>query len=215
MLERGSAQRLDLTLQVAVFEPRTRRAAQAQRDGRDDDLAAQRMLEEALAVAEAAVRGIHHQHVARLDAEHLDALERILHLAAVGPDVLHRRGPRLAGNEREVLQAPEPPLDAPGHQRVPLDARLDAQPDRAALLAERRDALAHRAEEHPLVVTREEYVVAAAEDVPLTRRAGGEEFAQLVRRLEFNQTGSRLRDVETVAVAQVDMLKFSNHDVQS
>ena len=184
-------------------------------DGRDDDLPAQLVLEDALAVAEGAVRGIEREPVARPDAEHLHAADRIAGLAAVGADVLHGSGARLAGNEREILDAPQTAFDGPGDQIVPLDPRLDAQAHLVALVGQQLDAAGHGREQHAVVVLCEEDVVAAGEDRPAVGHPCGEDRTQVVGRFKLDEPPGVLRDAETVAVAQVDVVKFSDHDVQS
>ena len=161
-------------------------------DGCDDHAPFQVVLEDAFAVAESAVRGVERQQVARFDAVHLDPADRVLRFAAVGPDVLHRGGPRLAGDQREVFDAPQTAFDGPFHQVVPFDARLDA-----------------------VVIFGEKDVVAPGEHRPPPGNPRGEKRAQILGRFEFYEACGPLVDAETVAPAQADLVKFSNHGMQS
>ena len=173
------------------------------------------MLEDALAVAEAAVCGVECEHGTRLDAVHFDPLDRVSGLAAVGPDVLHGGRAGLSGDQREVLDAPQPALDRPLDQVVPFDARFGPYADPLSVVRDDSDAAGDRGQQHPVVVAGEEDVVAAAQDGPAFGYAAGEELPQVGRGLEFDEPLGPLCDAEAVAVAQVDMMKFSDHDVQS
>ncbi len=211
----AAAAGLDLALHVAVAQPGPGRVREGDLDGGDDHPPFQVVFEDALAVSESAVRGVERQHCARLDAVHLDPADRVLRLAAVGPDVLHRRRARLAGDQREVLDAPQSASDGPFHQIVPLDARIGPHADLVAVVAQEGDPPGDGRQEHAVVVPGEEDVVASGQDRPFFRNPRGEERAQVFGRFEFDEARGLLIDAEAVARAQADLVKFSDHGVQS
>ena len=213
--QRGASAGFDLALHVAVAQFRTRRMREAYFDGCDDHAPFQVVLEDAFAVAESAVRGVERQQVARFDAVHLDPADRVLRFAAVGPDVLHRGGPRLAGDQREVFDAPQTAFDGPFHQVVPFDARLDAQANFVAVVAQKGDLPGHGGQQHAVVIFGEKDVVAPGEHRPPPGNPRGEKRAQILGRFEFYEACGPLVDAETVAPAQADLVKFSNHGMQS
>ena len=124
-------------------------------------------------------------------------------------------GAGLAGDEREVFDSPESSFDGPFDQIVPFDAGLGAHADRLAALFEDRDLPGDGRQEQTIVILREEDVVASGEDHPARGDAAGKDFAQVVGRFELDQMRRPLFDAETVAVAQADLVKFSDHDAQS
>ena len=213
--QRGASAGFDLALHVAVAQFRARRMREAYFDGCDDHAPFQVVLEDAFAVAESAVRGVERQQVARFDAVHLDPADRVLRFAAVGPDVLHRGGPRLAGDQREVFDAPQTAFDGPFHQVVPFDARLDAQANFVAVVAQKGDLPGHGGQQHAVVIFGEKDVVAPGEHRPPPGNPRGEKRAQILGRFEFYEACGPLVDAETVAPAQADLVKFSNHGMQS
>ena len=173
------------------------------------------MLEDAFAVTETAVRGVERHAFAVFHAEHLDPLDRILRLAAVGANVLNGRRPGLARDQREVFDPPQSALYGPLHQVVPFDPGVGAHVYRAPLFAEQGDPLRDGGQQQPVVVLCEKYVVAAAQDAPAVGDSAAENRVQILLGLEFGEPGGVLLDAETVASAQAGLVKFSDHDVQS
>ena len=211
--QRDTAAGFDLALHVAVAQPRPRRARKPDVHGRDDDAPPQFVLEDAFAVAEAAVSGVDDHCRAVVGAEHVHPLDHVFGFAAVGADVLHRGRARLAGYERKVFDAPQAAFHGPFHEVVPLDARIGPHADRVALFAEGRDLPGDGRKQQSVVVAREEDVVAAAQHRPAFGHAAAEDRSQVLFGLEFGETRRLLSDAEAVASAQVDLVEFSDHAV--
>jgi hypothetical protein len=174
--QRDASPRFDLCGQVPVFEAGSGRAAQRKADRSDDYTSPQGAFEDAVPVPERAVFSVQDERVEGLCAEHLDASDRILGLAAVSPDVLNRSSPDFAGDEREVFQSPQFVLYGPFDQVVPLDARVGFDRHAVRLFVHDADTLCHRGQQRTGIVLREEDVVASSEDVPRIRHSFLEEF---------------------------------------
>ena len=218
MLRSVMPPRLGLAQQIAVTQIGPRTAAQPEGDRRDDDPPPQRMFEDALAVAEGTMFPREDQRVACIRAKHLDALDRIFRLCAVSPDVLHRRRPDLARDEREVLDAPQVAFDGPRHQVVPLDARFGTHGHGVGRLGHGVGRLGHdvdrrgaRGQQHTVEILREENVVAPRQHRPFRGRPLPEKGGQVVRRFELDEPRGPLPHVETVAAGEVDVIKIPNH----
>ena len=82
-----------------------------------------RMLEDGVAVAKAALRGIQAERLAGGQIEGVERFKPILQLHAIGTDVLHGRGAHRARDERQIFQPWEPVRQRPGHSIVPDLAR--------------------------------------------------------------------------------------------
>jgi len=63
------------------------------------------VLEDRVAVAEGALRGIKREALTRGQVHRVQRLEAVLQLYAIGTDVLHRRCAHGAGDQRQVFQA--------------------------------------------------------------------------------------------------------------
>ena len=154
-----------LLLQLEVAEHRLPRPRQAKAHARDQAAAGERMLEDAVAVAEGADRRRRASTLRPVtQVDRVERLEAVLQLDAVGADVLHRRGADRAGNQRQVLQPGQPCASVQVDEVVPVlaGAGLD-DPGVGALLDDAHAA--HLDLEHDLRhVARQDDVAAAAED---------------------------------------------------
>lgn len=110
---------------------------------------------------------------------------------------------------------PHSALDGPFHQVVPLDACVDAQSDFVAVVAHKGDLPGRGGQQHAVVILGEEDVVASGEHRPPSGNPRGEKRAQILGGFEFYEVRGPLVDAETVAPAQADLVKFSNHGMQS
>ena len=95
------------------------------------------------------------------------------------------------------------------------DPRLDAQANFVAVVAQKGDLPGHGGQQHAVVIFGEKDVVAPGEHRPPPGNPRGEKRAQILGRFEFYEACGPLVDAETVAPAQADLVKFSNHGMQS
>ena len=213
--QRGAAAGLDLAFDVAVPEPGRGVRESSSSTAVMMTRPLEGVFEDAFAVSESAVCGVEREHRRGFDAEHLHAADRIGGFGPVGSDILHGGGAGLPGDEREVFQPPEAAFDGPLHEVVPLDPGFGPHAECRAALFEGRDLSRNGREEQTVVVLRKEDVVASGEDHPARGDSCGEYFAQVIGVFELDEALRPLLYAETVAVAQADLVKFSDHDAQS
>lgn len=119
-LQRRAASLRDLRIQVAVTEPEHGIQVQCESHRKDDRTAAQFTLEHAVPVTESARFTGKHLHPVEVRTVELHLADHILHLGAVRPDILHRRGAHITRNQREVLHSAVTAPDGPCHEIIPL-----------------------------------------------------------------------------------------------
>ena len=153
-------------LQVQVAQHRGRRLRQAQPHAGDQAAAGERLLEHAVAVAEAAGRGVQRERGAGLQVDGVERVEAVLQLHAVGTDVLHRRGAHATGDQRQVLQPRQALLQRPGDELVPVLAGAGLDDDRIVPAHEHAAPGDLDLEHQRAQVTRQHDVAAAAQHEP-------------------------------------------------
>ncbi len=170
------------------------------------------MFEYAVAIGETTLLGREDSVFAPLGIEQMHAGYDILGLGAVCAYVLHGGRAHGARDERQILRAPQPALHAPRHEVVPLHG--GSRLDRHRLVILREDVYAANVgfEQRAVEITREQYVIAAAENVKFSESAlGGENMVEILRGVEHDEPPRLLVGVETVKPAQRMFLKFPYH----
>ncbi len=170
------------------------------------------MFEYAVAIGETTLLGREDSVFAPLGIEQMHAGYDILGLGSVCAYVLHGGRAHGARDERQILRAPQPALHAPRHEVIPLHG--SSRLDRHRLVILREDVYAANVgfEQRAVEITREQYVIAAAENVKFSESAlGGKNMVEILRGVEHDEPPRLLVSVETVKPAQRMFLKFPYH----
>mmetsp|Transcript_70458 Transcript_70458/g.166073 ORF Transcript_70458/g.166073 Transcript_70458/m.166073 type:complete len:365 (-) Transcript_70458:2336-3430(-) len=155
-----------LALDLQVAQHRLPGPGQPEAHLGDDVLAGQAaevaVLEHAVAVAETADLGRQQCGPTGDQIHHLHRLQPVLHLDAIGPDVLHRRGADRAGNQGHVLQAGVAMVQRPADQLMPGHAGAGLDDPGVITRLQQPDARDLDLQHHRLQIPGQHQIAAAA-----------------------------------------------------
>src|SRR5690606_29683605 len=158
----GQASGLPGGRQRSVVESRRGLSVEPQAYPQDNE-ASRLLLEQAIAVAEAAVVTLEPTYLPGGAVKGVQTVEQITELYAIGTDVLHGRRAQGAGDQRQVLQAVEPLVQAPANQLVPALSRLAFDNGTALPPAQHAPAAAAHADHQPPHRAGDNHIAAAAQ----------------------------------------------------
>ena len=144
------AHRAEFLAQAGVAQVRLAAARQAQFQ-RSDDPALGFALEDAVAIAERALRVAEPGVVGCHAIVSVHGCDEAADLDAVRADVLDRRGARLAGYQREVLESLQALVERPVHERVPLATGVHVHDRAVTLVTQDMRGVAHEVQQAPVV----------------------------------------------------------------
>ena len=189
--------RLQLLADAGVIQAQLVQQRQAELHG-GDQVAVGLVLEQAVAVAEAAGRMVqlHPLRVQRVPGLH--RLDELADLGTVGADVLDRRGADGAGNQRQVFQPGQAFGQRPHHQFVPDHAGTGADHGMVGTVLEDRDLAVVEAQHGAFRIGGEQHVAAAAQHQQRRRRHRGQGLGQRGRVAHAQQPWRAGGDVEGI-----------------
>ena len=203
IFQRYAAERFDLLLHVSVAQPELRIAREDELNRQDYGAAFQLPFENAVPVTETAFRVGQRHGFPRVGQQALDAFDRIFRFGPVRSDVLYRRGPDIAWDQRQVFDTAQSVAHRPGDEVVPFDAGSGSDAHRPAVVRNLRDVAARGMQHGAVVIAREQHVVTAAEDHPfLAGRQAVQQGGQFGPVAEFGETPRRNVHPETVQSAE-------------